>query len=211
MSIESVGLFCVAAVGLLLIPGPAVTYIVTRSIEQGRRAGLVSVAGIHVGTTVHVVAATIGLSGLLMTSALAFSIVKFAGAGYLIYLGVRALLSRSDDDLAQTRPPSPLRRVFGDAVIVNALNPKVALFFLAFLPQFVDPHAGAISLQILTLGILFTALGLITDSTYALFASGAASWLRGNVAFARLRTRIAGAIYIALGATAALTGSRAES
>ena len=210
MPLETVALFAVAAVALLLIPGPAVTYIVTRSIEQGRRAGLVSVGGIHVGTLFHVVAATLGLSGLLMTSALAFNVVKYAGAAYLIFLGVRALTSRSSDGALALRPRHGLRRVFLDAVVVNALNPKVALFFLAFLPQFVDPSRGSIPLQVFALGFVYTALGLVTDSGYALFASGAASWLRASAAFARMRTRVAGAIYILLGASAALTGTRAD-
>ena len=210
MSFETIGVFSLAAVALLLIPGPAVTYIVTRSIEGGRRAGLLSVAGVHVGTSVHVLAATVGLSGILMTSALAFSAIKYAGAAYLVYVGVRALLSHPEVPVAVAVSRSS-RRVFVDAAIINVLNPKVALFFLAFLPQFVDPARGPIPLQLLALGVIYTALGLVTDSGYALFASSAATRLRDSATFARLRTRVAGVIYIVLGASAALTGSRSQS
>ena len=210
MAPENVVVFAVASIALLLIPGPAVTYIVTRSIDQGRRAGLVSVLGVHVGTSVHVVAATVGLSGIVLASSLAFGVVRYAGAAYLIYLGVRAIFARSDDAALQIAPARRMRRVFTDAIVVNVLNPKVALFFLAFLPQFVVPSAGSIPLQILLLGAIFTGLGLITDSAYALFASGAASWLRRSSAFRRLRTRVAGVIYVVLGASAAITGTRAE-
>lgn len=204
-SLETAGLFSVAAVALLLIPGPAVTYIVTRSIDQGRAAGLVSVAGIHVGTSVHIIAATLGLSGLLLSSAVAFEAVKYLGAGYLIVVGVRTLLSRSADGAMPMRPRRHFRRIFADAVVVNALNPKTALFFLAFLPQFVDPARGAITLQILALGALFVALGLLTDTGYALSASAAAYRLRTSSLFERMRTRLAGVVYIVLGASAAFT------
>ncbi len=203
--LETLGVFSLAAVALLLIPGPAVTYIVTRSIDQGRRAGLVSVAGIHVGTSVHIIAATLGLSGLLLSSAVAFDAVKYLGAAYLIVIGVRTLLARSADPDPLLPPRRQLRRIFADAVVVNALNPKTALFFLAFLPQFVDPARGAIAVQILALGALFTALGLVTDTGYALSASAAAYRLRTSSLFARVRTRFAGVIYIVLGASAALT------
>ncbi|MBI2983734.1 MAG: LysE family translocator [Chloroflexi bacterium] len=204
-SLETAGLFSVAAVALLLIPGPAVSYIVTRSIDQGRAAGLVSVAGIHVGTSVHIIAATLGLSGLLLSSAVAFEAVKYLGAGYLIVVGVRTLLSRSADGAIPMRPRRHFRRIFADAVVVNALNPKTALFFLAFLPQFVDPARGAITLQILALGALFVALGLLTDTGYALSASAAAYRLRTSSLFERMRTRLAGVVYIVLGASAAFT------
>jgi threonine/homoserine/homoserine lactone efflux protein len=204
-SVEALGLFCVAAVALLLIPGPAVTYIVTRAIDQGRTAGLLSVAGVHVGTSVHIIAAALGLSGLLLSSALAFEAVKLLGAAYLILIGVRALLSRSEDPAIPIRPRRHLRKVFADGVIVNALNPKTALFFLAFLPQFVDPARGAVPFQVLLLGGVFTSLGLVTDSAYALSASAAASRLRRSPGFARARTRVAGVVYVALGASAAVT------
>ena len=133
------GLFIVASVVLLLTPGPAVLFIVARSLEQGRAAGLVSVLGIHLGTIVHITAAAVGLSALLVSSALAFAIVKYLGAAYLIWIGIRTLLARDPDPEAPRVPAEPLRRVFRDGFVVNLFNPKTAIFFLAFLPQFVDP------------------------------------------------------------------------
>ncbi len=135
---SSLGLFMIAALVLLLTPGPAVLYIVTRSIDQGRRAGLVSVLGVHVGTLAHIFAAAAGLSALLAASATAFGVVKYLGAAYLIYVGVRRLLDRTRMIAATPGEPKRLRRAFLDGVIINVLNPKTALFFLAFLPQFVN-------------------------------------------------------------------------
>lgn len=206
---ETIALFALAAIALLLIPGPAVTYIITRSITQGRAAGLVSVAGVHVGTSVHVLAATLGLSALLLSSALAFDSVKYLGAAYLVFVGVRMLFTRGEDAAFPSTPAHGMRRIFVDAVIVNTLNPKTALFFLAFLPQFVDPARGPIWAQTILLGGIFIGLGLVSDSGYALSSSAAAGRLRSSKAFARLRTPVAGLIYVVLGASAALT-SRAE-
>ena len=156
-----VWLFCAAALALLAVPGPAVLYIVVQSAEQGRRVGLASVAGIHVGTLVHVAAATAGFSALIAASAVAFSSVKYAGAAYLVYLGMRKLLEgRAAVQLERRR--EPLTRAFGRGVVVNVLNPKTALFFLAFLPQFVDPHRGGVWSQALVLGLVFVGLGLIS-------------------------------------------------
>ena len=135
-------LFLLAALGLLLIPGPAVLYIVTRSVSQGRRAGLVSVGGIELGGLVHALAAALGLSALLLTSALAFDVVKYLGAAYLIYLGVRTLLTRDDGKQAQALTPRSSSQLFTQGFLVNLLNPKTALFFYAFLPQFCQPRRG---------------------------------------------------------------------
>jgi threonine/homoserine/homoserine lactone efflux protein len=197
---SAVWLFCVAALALLAIPGPAVLYIVVQSAEQGRRAGLASVAGIHVGSLVHVVAATAGLSALIVASAIAFTAVKFAGAAYLVYLGVRKLLERPVVTEAGRPPPEPLRRSFTRGIVVNVLNPKTALFFLAFLPQFVDRSRGGVWSQVLILGLLFVALGLVSDSLYALAAGTVGGLLR------RRRTALrygSGAVFIGLGAVAA--------
>jgi threonine/homoserine/homoserine lactone efflux protein len=196
----AVWLFCLAAVALLAIPGPAVLYIVVQSAEQGRRAGLASVAGIHVGSLVHVAAATAGLSALIVASALAFSIVKFAGAAYLVYLGIRKLLERPVVTDAGRPPPEPLRRSFTRGIVVNVLNPKTALFFLAFLPQFVDRSRGDVWSQVLVLGLLFVLLGLVSDSLYALAAGTVGGLLR------RRRTALrygSGAVYVGLGTLAA--------
>jgi len=198
-SVSQLELFAVASIALLLIPGPAVLYVVTQSAEQGRSAGLASVAGIHIGTLVHIVAAAVGLSALILASAVAFSAVKFAGAAYLVYLGVRKLLERGEPVETETRR-APLQYVFARGAVVNVLNPKTALFFLAFLPQFVDTDRGAVWSQVVILGLVFVALGLVSDSLYALAGDAVGSLLRRR---ARAMRRISGTIYIGLGAVAA--------
>jgi threonine/homoserine/homoserine lactone efflux protein len=196
----SVWLFGLAALALLLIPGPSVLYVVFQSAEQGRRVGLASVAGIHLGSLVHVAAASAGLSALIVASSVAFSVVKYAGAAYLIYLGIRKLLER-DAETRVERKREPLRRAFVRGMIVNALNPKTALFFLAFLPQFIAPDRGGVWSQALVLGFVFVGLGLITDSLYALAAGTVGGLLRRQQTAVRYGS---GFVFIALGATAAL-------
>jgi threonine/homoserine/homoserine lactone efflux protein len=205
---SSVSIFVAAALALLLTPGPAVLYIVARSIDQGRRAGLVSMLGVHVGTLVHVAAAAAGLSALLAASATAFNLVKLLGAAYLIYVGVRRLLARTSATTIGRRRNRRLPRAFADGILVNTLNPKTALFFLAFLPQFVDLSRGSVGVQILSLGLLFMALGVITDGLYAISAGTAAEWLRGNPRFVASERWISGSMYIGLGMAAALSGHR---
>jgi threonine/homoserine/homoserine lactone efflux protein len=204
--LASLALFTGAALVLLLTPGPAVLYIVARSIDQGRRAGLVSMLGVHVGTLVHVAAAAAGLSALLATSATAFSAVKYLGAAYLIYLGIRRLRDRAPARTSPSAPPrSRLERAFLDGVVVNVLNPKTALFFLAFLPQFVDVARGQVGAQILALGGVFVLLGIITDGAYAVSAGAAAGWLRRHPLVLARERWIAGGMYIGLGVAAALS------
>lgn len=198
-------LFLLAALILLLTPGPAVLYIIARSVDQGRLAGFVSVLSIESGNSVHVLAATLGLSAILMSSALAFTIVKYLGAAYLIYLGIRRLLTRDQSHEIGRVQRQSLRRIYSQGVLVAALNPKTALFFLAFLPQFVDPSAGSVSLQLLTLGGLFVLMAVITDSMYALLASTAGGWLKQNQAFLRANRYVVGSVYIGLGVTTALS------
>ena len=193
-------LFCLAALALLAIPGPAVLYIVVQSAEQGRRVGLASVAGIHLGTLVHIAAAAAGLSALIVASSLAFSVVKYAGAAYLVYLGVRKLLER-DLPPELERQPEPLRRAFTRGVVVNVLNPKTALFFLAFVPQFVDTSRGKVWSQVVVLGLVLVGLGLVSDSLYALAAGTISGLLRRRRKVVR---RGSGVVYVALGAAAAL-------
>jgi len=205
---SSLGFFVLAALALLLTPGPAVLYVVTRSIDQGRRAGLVSVLGVHVGTLAHIVAAAAGLSALLAASATAFGVVKYLGAGYLIYIGVRRLSDRGPTGAAAARTPRRLRRAFLDGVVVNVLNPKTALFFLAFLPQFVTISRGRVGGQIIALGVVFVLLGAVTDSLYALTAGSAARWLRGRPGFLASGRWITGGLYIGLGLAAALSSHR---
>jgi threonine/homoserine/homoserine lactone efflux protein len=196
----NLGLFALAALALLLIPGPSVLYVVTQSAEQGRVAGLASVAGIHAGTLVHVVAAAVGISALVLASAVAFTTVKLAGAAYLIYVGIRRLLDRGAAPETEPRR-APLRALFLRGALVNVLNPKTALFFLAFLPQFVDTARGGVWFQVVVLGLLFIALGLISDSLYAL----AGGYIGGLLRRRRTAMRYAsGTIYIGLGTAAAL-------
>src|ERR1051326_2228615 len=190
-------LFALAALGLLLIPGPSVLYIVTRSVSQGRRAGLASVGGIELAGLTHAAAAALGLSALLLTSALAFNIVKYVGAAYLIYLGVRTILSR-DDGKQTTIAPQSLWRLFSQGFVVNLLNPKTALFFYAFLPQFVAPARGSVVSQTLFFGILFVALAACTDRLYALLSSTLGHRLTKHARFQPIRRYVTGSIYIAL-------------
>ena len=206
--LSTLTLFFVAAAVLLITPGPAVLYIVARSIDQGRVAGIVSTLGINFGTFFHIAAAAWGVSAVLVQSALVFNIIKYLGAAYLIYLGVRKLMEREAVPTAVTIEPQPLRHLFFQGVIVNLLNPKTALFFFAFLPQFTNPETGSVALQILFLGVLFLMMAFISDSIYALLAGTVGNWLRGNLQFWRVQRYVAGTIYIALGLTAAFTGSR---
>ena len=192
-------LFSLAALALLLIPGPAVLYIVAQSAEHGRAAGIVSVTGVHVGTLVHVAAATVGLSAIIVSSAVAFSVVKYAGAAYLVYVGVRRLLTREPAALLQAKE-APLFGLFRQGVVVNVLNPKTALFFLAFLPQFVDPER-TVWTQVLVLGLAFVALGFLSDGLYAVTAGTLARWLRER---RRLLRYASGSVFVALGVTSAL-------
>ena len=202
----AVGLFVVAALALLLVPGPAVLYVVARSIHQGRRAGLASLLGIHVGTLVHIAAATLGLSALVLSSAVAFTAVKVAGAVYLVGLGLWTLLSRRAETEVALGGERSLRRAFAQGIVVNVLNPKTALFFLAFLPQFVDANAPHPAAQVAFLGLLFAFLGLITDSIWAIAAGTAGGVLRRSRRFTRIQRYVTGTVYIGLGVTTALVG-----
>jgi threonine/homoserine/homoserine lactone efflux protein len=206
--VGSLGVFVVAAVLLLVTPGPAVLYVVARSLHEGRRAGLVSVLGVHTGTLVHVAGAAAGLSALLAASTTAFTVVKYLGAAYLIYLGVRRLLDATIATAPGEVPRISLRRAYLDGVVVNVLNPKTALFFLAFLPQFVDAGRGQVGAQILGLGMLFVALGLVSDGLYALGAGSAAQWLRARPSFLARERWVSGVMYIGLGLVAALSSGQ---
>jgi threonine/homoserine/homoserine lactone efflux protein len=254
MHIAHFGLFVAACLALLLTPGPAVLYIVTRSLEQGRRAGLLSTLGLHTGTLVHLGAALAGLSALLVSSAVAFATLRWIGAAYLVWLGLRTLRSGADRlpdtgaavghagadggevglpflplspepadgaaevTLARAAPagrrratPLParaLRQVYVQGIVVNIFNPKSALFFLAFLPQFVDLTRPDARLQMLTLGGTFMALGLVTDGLYVLLAGAIASRLRHSRRLARGGRFLAGGVYIGLGVVTAVAGAR---
>lgn len=202
-------MFVSAATILLLIPGPAVLYVVARSMDQGRVAGLASAAGIAVGTLVHVLAASLGLSALLISSALAYSAVKYVGACYLFYLGIKKFRERPGYASHQPQSdPVPVRKVFAQGVVVNVLNPKTAIFFFAFLPQFVSPARGRVSLQFLALGMMFAAMGWTSDSLWALSAGSAAHWLRRNKGVTNNQRYVAGTVYLGLGLAAAVSGTR---
>ena len=201
----SIILFIAASLALIVAPGPAVLYIVARSIDQGRLAGLVSVLGIAGGTLVHVLAAALGFSALLAASALAFSVVKYAGAAYLVYLGLHKLFFEKTHPAGFERPQAqPLGRIFRQGFVVNLLNPKLALFFLAFLPQFIDPALGPVGPQFLLLGLVFTVIALVSDGCYALLAGTARSWLRTRPGFIRGQRYASGGVYVVLGLAAAL-------
>jgi threonine/homoserine/homoserine lactone efflux protein len=201
-SASTFALFSIAAVALAVVPGPAVAYIVTQSVDKGRRAGIVSAFGIASGGLVHVVAATVGLSALIASSATAFTVVKLVGAAYLIVVGIRRILSRGEPERTVEVEQAPLRQLYAQGVVVNVLNPKTALFFLAFLPQFVDPN-GSVPLQVGILGLFFVAIALLSDLSYAVLADALAGRVRRSGRAARVRRLATGGIFVALGITAA--------
>ncbi len=207
LDLGHLGLFVLASIGLAITPGPAVLYIVTRSVSQGRAAGFVSCLGVAVGGMLHVAAAGLGLSAVLATSALAFSVVKYAGAAYLLWVGIRKLTQPPPAPAAEIDAPRSLSRVFRDGVVVNVLNPKTALFFLAFLPQFVVPGRGDAPLQFALLGGLFVAIAFCTDTSWSLAAGSASGWLRRNPKFASSERYVAGSVYVGLGLAAAMSGN----
>ncbi|MEW6736673.1 MAG: LysE family translocator [Acidobacteriota bacterium] len=196
---STLSLFITVASILVIMPGPNSLYIIARSIQQGRMAGIVSSLGVQVGTLFHIAAAAFGVSALLLSSALAFNIVKYAGAAYLIYLGIKTLLTKEKIEPKQEITQMSLSRVFYQGIIVNLLNPKTALFFFAFLPQFINPSRGAVPLQIILLGMILMFLGALSDSIYALAAGTIGNWLRGNLRFLRAQRYFAGSVYIGLG------------
>ena len=201
-------LFLIASLALLITPGPAVLYIVARSINQGRMAGIVSVLGVETANFFHASAAALGLSAILVSSALAFDIVKYVGAAYLIFLGIRKLLVREAEAQEQATKRESVSRIYSQGFVVNILNHKTALFFFAFLPQFVNTSNGNVTLQMFLLGIMFVVMALITDGCYAFVSSSIANQLKDNQGFARNQRYVTGLIYIGLGVVTAFSGSR---
>ncbi|RNB92276.1 LysE family translocator [Brevibacillus fluminis] len=197
MDFSMIWLFVITAATLLIIPGPAVLYIMARSMDQGKKAGLVSVLGVALGGSVHVLAGAIGVSAILMTSATAFSIVKYLGAAYLIYLGCKTLFSTSKSTASEMPKAhrKKLGKIFYESALVEIMNPKTALFFLAFFPQFISPSAGSVSAQFLLLGAIFIILAFISDGLYAVLAASIRKQM--NVS-ARLQNQLTGYLYIAL-------------
>lgn len=202
--VHDFALFVAAGLLLNFTPGADTLYIVARSTAQGFRAGAMAALGIGAGCLVHIAAATFGLSALLAASATAFTLVKLAGAVYLVYLGITLWPSSRRTAVKATHPPpASLRKVFAQGVVTNVLNPKVALFFLSFLPQFIKPDLGRPGVQALVLGLVFVALGACTDSTYALLASGLRDVLLRSRVLPFVRRWVAGTVFIGLGVVAA--------
>ncbi|MTI79785.1 MAG: LysE family translocator [Firmicutes bacterium] len=208
LDISTLITFVGAVLLLLIIPGPAVIYIVTRSIDQGRTAGIVSVLGISVGTLAHVVGTAFGLSAILVSSVTAFTVVKYIGAIYLIYLGIRELFNRSEVEQHHFEENVNLKSVFYEGVLVNLLNPKVALFMFALLPQFINVSNGAVPLQILSLGLILVVLGIGSDSIYALLASSVRGWLKKHHSILAKQKYFTGTVYITLGMITALSSNK---
>lgn len=192
--------FIFASLLLLVIPGPAVFFVVAKSIDQGRTAGVVSVLGIQIGTLVHLAAAALGISAILVTSAMAFNVIKYAGAAYLIYMGIKSLTAKTaTPDVNMKFTKQKLSKVFLQGAIVNTLNPKTALFFFAFLPQFITPGATSVTAQIFILGLIFIVLSIISDSIYALLAGSIKGYLHRNPVRLKFQKYISGCLYILLG------------
>jgi threonine/homoserine/homoserine lactone efflux protein len=191
--------YVVVVLGLFLIPGPAVLLVLARSVTGGPRVGVATGFGIALGDLVHAVMATFGLSAVLMTSALAFSIVKYAGVVYLIVLGIRALIEKNDDLHLPSSQPVDAYRAFRQAILAEMLNPKTALFFLAFLPQFVRTDHGSVVGQFAVLGLVFVAMSAAYTSLLALAAGQISPWIRRHQRIGRWQGRVVGTIYIALG------------
>jgi threonine/homoserine/homoserine lactone efflux protein len=195
--------FAVASVALLVIPGPAVIYIVNRSVADGRQIGLAAVVGLELGTFMHVLAATVGLSAILATSENAFNVVKYLGASYLILIGLRTL-TRKPEAISTSASSMTQSQAFRQGFIINTLNPKIALFFLSFLPQFIDPNISSNARQSLILGSVFVLCGFVIDGIYALTASSLREVLVKGKALPFIQQYVAGVVFVLLGAAAAL-------
>lgn len=195
--------FAIASVALLVIPGPAVLYIINRSVSDGRTIGYAGVVGIELGTFMHVLAATVGLSAILAASPNAFNAVKYSGAGYLVFVGLRTL-SRKPAAIDSSAISMTRMQAFRQGFVINTLNPKIALFFLSFLPQFIDQDKKSNAVQSLTLGTVFVICGFITDGIYALTASSLREVLVKGKALPFVQRYIAGVVFIGLGLVAAL-------
>lgn len=196
---KDLGIFYAATLALNLTPGPDMLYVIARSATEGRAAGVVSALGIATGCLLHTALVAGGVTGLLAAVPAAFDGLRYLGAGYLVYLGVRRLIGpRVLPTGGTTASPVGLWSVYRQGVLTNVLNPKVALFFLAFLPQFVDRAAGLVSLQLAALGTLFNVSGTIVNGSVALIASGTARWSR-QPQRARWGARISGLVFVGLG------------
>jgi threonine/homoserine/homoserine lactone efflux protein len=209
-TLQTMLLFALAGVALIAIPGPNMFYILLRGASQGTRAGVASALGVETGTLVHIFAASVGVSAIIAASSIAFDVVKYAGAAYLVYLGIRTLVSGPESLEAGAAAPLSLRRLYTSGILVNVLNPKVALFFLALLPQFVDPRRGPAGLQMVVLGLILLVIGICFDLIYAVSAGALGGVLARRPKIMQRQKYVTGPLYIGLGAVAALTGSRSH-
>lgn len=196
--------YIVIVLGFVFIPGPATLLTIARATSSGTKVGIATGAGIAAGDVIHTVMAIVGISAIIATSAILFGIVKYLGAAYLIYLGIRALFEKATLDLASGTLPMKARTAFNQAILAEVLNPKTALFFLAFLPQFVQPAAGAVALQLALLGAIFVLLGLLATVVFAFAAGSLGRFLRRNPTVLRWQGKIVGLVYCSLGARLAL-------
>ena len=196
--------YVLIVLGFVFIPGPATLLTMARAVSSGTRAGIATGAGIAAGDLIHTSMAIVGLSAIIATSALLFSIVKYAGAAFLIYLGIRAMLDKAPIELNGRAPAISAGRAFRQAVLTEVLNPKTALFFLAFLPQFVRPEHGSITVQLAILGVVFVLLGLVSTVVFAVGAGRLGSLLRRRPSVVKWQGKVVGAIYCAVGIRLAL-------
>ena len=191
--------FLLASAAVTISPGPDILYVLAKGISQGRRTGVVAAAGFASGLSIHTTMVVVGLSALLMASAVAFTIVKFAGGAYLLYLGIKAFRSGGLVSVPRSGEPLSDRRIFGQAFLMNVLNPKVAMFFLAFLPQFTRREQGRLSMQLLLLGISFALVALVIFSIVAVFSAAIGGWLRSQPKGFRIFDYVIGSLFIGLG------------
>lgn len=208
LSMTTISLFAVASVLLAITPGPDMLYIATRSVAQGRQAGVVSALGVHSGILIHTVAAALGLSAIVATSTYAFKVIQFAGAAYLVYLGIKTILSKNETLEIKGTERAKLYDVFYQGLVTNLLNPKVVIFFLAFLPQFVDPSRGDIALQLLLLGVIMVVLTLPIDVGVGLLGGALGKWFRARASAQAFGRWLTGSVFIGLGVGTALYGDR---
>lgn len=200
--------FVVASVVIILIPGPSVLFVIGRSIALGRRAGVLSVIGNALGTVPAVVAVAFGVGAIVASSVVAFTVLKVVGALYLVYLGVQAIRHRNDGVGRASTPSGGTARLLRQGFLVGLTNPKTIAFFVAVLPQFVDPAAGAVWAQLLVLGLLFQTLAVVCDSAWALAAGTARAWFATSPRRMATLSGTGGVMMIGLGGTLALTGSK---
>ncbi|RWA63717.1 LysE family translocator [Mesorhizobium sp.] len=204
IDLATLATYVAVVLGFVFIPGPATLLTVARATSSGTKVGIATGAGIAAGDIFHTVMAMVGISAIVATSAMLFSIVKYIGAAYLVYLGIRAIIEKTSTDPAAGALAIRAGKAFRQAVLTEMLNPKTALFFLAFLPQFVRPENGSVMLQLAALGIIFVLIGLFSTVVFAVSAGGLGAFLRRNPAVLKWQGKVVGAIYCALGVRLAL-------